>query len=322
MPLVSVIIPVYNGELTITSTLQSVLNQSFVDFEIIIINDGSTDSTLNIVSEIQDSRLKTFSYSNAGLAISRNRGFSHAIGDFIAFLDADDLWLEDKLQAQVTALKAHPEAGVAYTWTDYIDEDDNFLYPGDRVFFNGKVYQELLLKNFLDSGSNPLIRREALTAVGEFDPSINSAADWDMWLRLASRYPFVLVPKSLVLYRQPLNSMSSNLKQQERECLMVIERIYQQSDPSLSHFKNKTLANLYQYLMFKSLQAYSKRKNSLAAARYYCLATINNPVLPIERSRLMIIVAIKILVGIFFPRNIANIILNSKKIKPKTIIVK
>jgi glycosyltransferase involved in cell wall biosynthesis len=91
MPLISVVIPVYNGEKTILETIESVLNQSFTDFEIIVINDGSQDATLEIVSSIKDPRLKVFSYPNAGQAIARNRGVSHAVGEFVSFLDADDL---------------------------------------------------------------------------------------------------------------------------------------------------------------------------------------------------------------------------------------
>jgi glycosyltransferase involved in cell wall biosynthesis len=120
MPLISVIIPVYNGEKTIKETIEAVLNQTFSDFELIVINDGSQDSTLDIVSSIQEARIKVFSYPNAGQAISRNRGLSHACGEFIAFLDADDLWTPDKLEAQLKALQANPQAGVAYSWTAWI----------------------------------------------------------------------------------------------------------------------------------------------------------------------------------------------------------
>ena len=91
MPLISVIIPVYNGEITIKETIDSVLTQTFLDFELIVINDGSQDLTLKIVSSILDPRLKVFSYPNAGLAATRNRGISHASGEYISFIDADDL---------------------------------------------------------------------------------------------------------------------------------------------------------------------------------------------------------------------------------------
>src|SRR3712207_3352824 len=114
MPLISVIIPVYNGEKTIQETIESVLNQTFPSFELIVINDGSHDSTLDIVSSIKDPRIKVFSYPNAGLSASRNRGISVACGEYVSFIDADDLWTPDKLEAQYKALQANPQAAVAY----------------------------------------------------------------------------------------------------------------------------------------------------------------------------------------------------------------
>ena len=117
VPTVSVVIPAYNPERTILETVESVLHQTFSDFELIVINDGSTDRTLDLLQTVQDSRLKIFSYSNGGLALARNRGISHAQGAYISFIDADDLWTIDKLELQLEALKQHPDMGVAYSWT-------------------------------------------------------------------------------------------------------------------------------------------------------------------------------------------------------------
>ncbi|WP_329607065.1 glycosyltransferase family A protein [Planktothrix agardhii] len=103
MPLISVIIPAYNAEKTIQETIYSVLKQTWQDFELIVINDGSQDATLEVLSSIQDPRLRILSYSNAGLASSRNRGITEATGEYISFMDADDLWTPDKLEAQFQA---------------------------------------------------------------------------------------------------------------------------------------------------------------------------------------------------------------------------
>src|SRR4028118_1589922 len=160
MPLISVIIPVYNGEKTIRETIESILNQTFTDFELIVINDGSQDATLEIVECIQDSRLKVFSYPNAGQAASRNQGISHACGRYISFIDADDLWAPDKLEAQLKALQANPQAAVAYSWTKCIDELGQFSRRGSHISATGNVYGKLLLIDFIENGSNPLIRAE------------------------------------------------------------------------------------------------------------------------------------------------------------------
>ena len=125
------------------------MKQTFQDLELIVINDGSQDATLEVLSSIQDPRLRILSYSNAGLASSRNRGITEATGEYISFLDADDLWTPDKLEAQLQALQEHPEAAVAYSWTDYIDQSSQFLHSGRHITINGNVYQNLLVNNFL-----------------------------------------------------------------------------------------------------------------------------------------------------------------------------
>ena len=139
MAIISVIIPAYNAEKTIRQTIDSVLNQTFQNFEIIVINDGSTDLTLDIVSGINDPRIKILSYPNSGAAVSRNRGFDVTKGEYIALLDADDLWTSDKLESQYNALKSHPQATVAYSWTDYIDQSGQFLQSGRHLAFQGSL---------------------------------------------------------------------------------------------------------------------------------------------------------------------------------------
>lgn len=277
MPLISVIIPVYNGEKTIQETIESVLNQTFQDWELLIINDGSQDATLEIVEGIQDSRIKVFSYTNAGQATSRNRGFSYSVGEFVAFLDADDLWTPDKLDAQLQALQANPQAAVAYSWTDSIDEAGQFLRQGSHINLTGEVYKYLLLMNFLENGSNPLIRRHALNEVGDFDASVTPAEDWDMWLRLAAHYEFVAVPSVQVLYRISSNSASVNVWNMEVSGLRVIEKAFAIVPPSLHPLKRQSLGNHYKYLIFKAIEGYPDRKKGLAAFKFLWHAIKNEP---------------------------------------------
>ncbi|BBD54714.1 glycosyltransferase [Planktothrix agardhii] len=277
MVLISVVIPVYNGAKTIQQTINSVLNQTFKDWELIIIDDGSQDSTVKIIREIEDSRIRIFSYDNGGLSLSRNRGIHHAQGEYITFLDADDLWTSDKLEAQFQALEEHPEAAVAYSWTDYIDQSSQFLHSGRHITMNGDVYQHLLVNNFLENGSNPLIRKQALNQVGGFDSSINSVADWDMWVRLAALYQFVAVPLPQILYRVSTHSMSSQIKNQERECLKVIEKAFEQAPESLQSLKRKTLAQLYKYLMWKIFQQQPNPKQCLILMEYLINYSTHEP---------------------------------------------
>ncbi|MEH1789950.1 MAG: glycosyltransferase [Nostoc sp.] len=277
LPKISVIIPAYNSEKTIKQTIQSVLNQTFTNLELIVINDGSQDSTLEVVTQFQDSRIKVFSYANAGGNVSRNRGLRNAVGEFVSFLDADDLWTPDKLQSQLKALQGNATAKVAYGWTDYIDTNGKFLLSGKRINVNGNIYENLLLNNFLENGSNPLIDKKALITLGGFDESLNAAQDWDMWLRLASKFNFVCVPSVQILYRISANSVSSNLVRQEKACLQVLERAYKERPSTLKNSWDISLGNLYKYLVCKALQKPFNRQKALSSAIFLWKYFFNEP---------------------------------------------
>ncbi|MBE9126707.1 MULTISPECIES: glycosyltransferase [unclassified Coleofasciculus] len=311
MPLISVVIPACNAEQTIQQSIESVLRQTFADFELLVINDGSQDSTLDVVNHITDSRIKIFSYPNAGANVSRNRGLYQASGEYVSFLDADDLWTPKKLETQLLALQKNPDAAVAYSWTNSIDEKGQFLRRGSYITVNGDVYAKLLLVDFVESGSNPLIRREALCTIGGFDESLPAAQDWDMWLRLAARYQFVAVPLPQILYRVCLNSMSANVLRQEVASLQVIERSFTQAPESLQHLKSYSLANRYKCLTFMALQRTPERQQGLAAAKFLGLAIKNDPSL--LRARVLLKVLLKIIIIVLLPPQQAQMLLTQSQ---------
>ncbi|NJL55545.1 glycosyltransferase, partial [bacterium] len=269
-------IPVFNGAKTIRETVESVLKQTLEDFELIAIDDGSTDATLEVLDSICDRRLKVFSYQNAGLAASRNRGLNRATGKYISFIDADDLWTPEKLEAQCQALEENPKAALAYSWTDCIDPEGNFLRHCSYVTWSGYVLPHLLLDDFIGSGSNVAIRREALLELGGFDESLGSAEDTDMWLRLATRYEFVVVPKVQVLYRISPQSMSSNLLKMEETNLRVLQRAFTEAPDSLQYIKSHSMANLYKYLSYKALDAPPGQQKTLITARFLWQAMLGD----------------------------------------------
>jgi len=249
MPTISVVIPAYNAERTILETIASVQQQSFSDFELIVINDGSTDRTLELLHSINDERLRILSYENGGVSVARNRGISQASGEFISFIDADDLWSPDKLESQLATLQQHPEAGVAYSWTYFMEEKEGTrsFHPCDPIFFEGNVYTDLLVKNFIPNGSNVLIRKQAVESVGEFDPKRTGWEDWDYWIRLAAKWSFVVVPKLQVFYRRSSDSASSKVDNMKKEALVVIEKAFLAAPQSFQPLKKKSLAGIYQY---------------------------------------------------------------------------
>jgi len=307
MPIISVIIPVYNGEKTIHETINSVLNQTISDFELLIINDGSQDSTLKIVSTIQDSRLKVFSYFKAGVSASRNRGLAQATGEFISFIDADDLWTPDKLETQLKVLQENPKAAVAYSWTDWIDESSQIIGKGSYITQEGEVFAKLLLNDFVANGSNCLIRRQALIEVGSFDESLAHGEDWELWLRLAARYEFVAVSSPQILYRISSKSASFDVWKMEAGSLQIIEKAYAIAPESLQHLKRQSLGNRYKYLTFKALEGTPDRKKGLVSARFLWHAISNDPAL--LRTKVIGKVLFKMATITLLPPELAQVVL-------------
>lgn len=300
MPEISVIIPAYNAEKTICKTIASVCEQTFTDLEILVIDDGSTDATLEKISTINDPRLQVFSYSNSGVAINRNRGIEKATGNYLAFIDADDIWMPNKIEDQWKALQNAPKAAVAYSWSDYIDSYGKLSHSGQRSQFDGNVLPNLLVNNFLESGSNPLIRQIAIQKIGSFEPSLVPAEDWDFYLRLAAHYEFVLVPEVHILYRISTQAASANTTKMEAKSLQVIERVFREVPGSWQYLKKESIKNLYTWLLFRTLEGKNNRQKSKVAARYFWKAIASNPSLLYKRSKVMAIVAAKIVMGGFF----------------------
>ncbi|NEQ49719.1 MAG: glycosyltransferase [Leptolyngbya sp. SIO3F4] len=278
MPAITVAIPVYNGARTIRSTLESILQQSFEDFEVVVIDDGSTDDTIKVVQQFDDSRIRLISYPNKGLAASRNRGIQQSRCELISFIDADDLWTVDKLADQLAILQNAPMTSVAYSWTDCIDQADRFCRRGSHISAEGDVYEKLLMGNFLDSGSNALFRKSVFETVGQFDESLKAAEDWDMFLRIAIDHSFAVVPTVQILYRLSPQSMSANLERQERESLKVLDQAFARK-PQLSWLiKRRSLAQMYRYLTFKALESCSTRQQAWTAGKYLTQAVYQDPV--------------------------------------------
>jgi glycosyltransferase involved in cell wall biosynthesis len=281
MPHISVVIPAYNAQRTLQETVCSVQDQTFLDIEIIIINDGSTDKTWSLIQSLTDPRIKAFSYENGGVSVARNRGIDHATGEFIAFLDADDLWTSNKLESQIEAINVNPETDVAYSWTSYFHESKEKSYPGNPMYFQGDVYAELLKWNFLASGSNPLIRRRAIEDIGGFDPTLPPCEDWDFYLRLAAKYKFVVVLEHQVVYRQSSTSATaSKFDFIEKQCLEVLEKNYQRAPEKYQYLKCQSLAWIYQYCTQLHLQnATSMGSMKMATQKLWKAVRLNPKIL-------------------------------------------
>lgn len=268
MPKVSVVIPAYNAMTYLPETLESVLKQTFNDFEVIVVNDGSTDETEQWISQVKDPKVRLISQKNQGLAGARNTGITHAQGEYIAILDADDLWEPDKLEKQVRVLDENPEVALVYTWVGFIDENGNHT---GRLFKNraeGDVWEELTQHNIVECGSVPLIRRSCFDTVGLFDRNLGSyLEDWDMWLRIAANHQFKVIQEPLVYYRQLSSSASRNWEAMDRSFQMVIEKAFSNAKPELMYLKNQSYGRTSLVLAWKALQSQTKDYQTAAKFR-------------------------------------------------------
>jgi glycosyltransferase involved in cell wall biosynthesis len=194
-PSLSVVIPAYNNAHLLGHAVQSVREQQHSDLEIIVIDDGSTDNTVEVLEQLSGSDLRSVRQENAGPAAARNRGIAEASGEWIAFLDADDHWLPGKLSAQFDALQE--THGAEFSYTDALMRfPDGYETTAKARNSNGDLFSDLVWGNQLSTGTL-LVRRRCFDEVGLFNTGLRTAEDWDMWLRLASRFQSVYVDRAL-----------------------------------------------------------------------------------------------------------------------------
>jgi len=213
-PKVSVILTTCNGASRgyLSIAIESVLNQSFQDFDLLIIDDGSIDHTADECKQyLGNGKVKYIFQDNKGLAGARNTGIELSSGEYICFLDDDDVWKPEKLQRQLefmqNRLSGVDNWGLIFTWLELIDERENVVsYRGHHQ--EGWIYRDLLFENTIDAPSSVLIRREVFDKVGFFDEYFQCCEDWDMWLRISKEYLIFPVREYLVKYREHPTSMS------------------------------------------------------------------------------------------------------------------
>ncbi len=200
-PRVSVVMAAYNYGQYIAQAIQSVVEQTYVDWELIVVDDGSTDDTREVVARfLGDSRIHYHWQENRGQPQTKNTGINLSRGSLIAFLDADDAWLPTKLEKQAALFDDDSRLGVAYTGRSFMDPVGTVTGREDRVMVRGDVLHEALLRT-IPPFSSSMVRREVFDKVGLFDETIPLAIDYELWLRVALEYRFDYVDEPLLLYR-------------------------------------------------------------------------------------------------------------------------
>ncbi len=222
MPQLSIIIPCYNGEQHIGEAIQSVLDQTFQDFEIVVTNDGSTDGSVTRIEEFEDPRIELDNFNrNRGVAAATNNCIQHARGKYIAILDADNVFLPTKLETQVRFLEKHPERGAVFSWVKLIDDSGTELRDTGHPYFTlfdepNRTRQEWLNHFFHRNNClchpSAMIRRECYEAVGYYDTRLSQLLDFDLWIRLCRQYEIFILPEKLLKFR--IHDDDSNLSGQ------------------------------------------------------------------------------------------------------------
>ena len=210
-PKVSVVIPTYNRAHLVGDAIRSVLRQTYTDYEIVVVNDGSTDNTEDVVNGFQDDGIRYVRHAqNRGLSAARNTGIGEARGEFIAFLDDDDEWLPEKLEKQFTLLEgADNSTGVVYTSTWRIMKHRSLLFPQNFIAkTQGDISEDILEHHFVGP-SSVLIRKSCFERVGLLDEKLFFAGDWDLVIRLAQHYRFLFAKEMLVISRQQPDSATA-----------------------------------------------------------------------------------------------------------------
>lgn len=272
LPLVSVVIPVFNGAAFLAEAIGSVLNQTYTELECIVVDDGSTDNTAAIVKGFGN-KIRYIRKANGGVASARNLGVTAANGEYLAFLDADDIWLPEKLSRQVELLRARPDLGLVYTGLYLVDE--NFHHIGEMTPPDGRVAlrNSLLLElPVMTISMTAALPTKVFHAVCGFDERLTTSADTDFGCRVASKYPVERISEPLALYRQHGEQMHLNPYAMEHDMLIVLSKFFDGSTLEVSRWRNRAYANLNMVLAasyFKNREPQRAFSRLLRAVRYH-----------------------------------------------------
>lgn len=253
---VSVVIPTYNCGRFIAEAVESVLAQTVRPAEIVVVDDGSTDDTAEIVAKFGD-RVRYIRQENQGVGAARNKGAEVATGEFLAFLDADDYWAPTKLEKQLAKFAEDPEIGLVHCGFQNVDSYGNLL--DKNLNGSGGWVAEKLLRfepSITAPGGTTLIKREAFRDVGGYDtnPDLHPSEDWDISYRLARRWKYGFVPEPLLYYRQHGSGGHTNIPRMERAMLIGFAKAFAE-DESLRKIKNECYGRLYSILAGSYFQA-------------------------------------------------------------------
>jgi GT2 family glycosyltransferase len=275
-PEVSIIVPAYNSAALLGEALGSVFIQTYRDFEIIVVDDGSTDNTAAVVGPlVQQGLIRYFHQDKQGVSAARNRGIVEANGRYIAFLDSDDLFDREKLDIQVRYLKDHPEVGLVHSGFTKFDNSGKDLGYRDPAWFSGSIYPQILLYwTTLMAVDAVLVRREVFDVIGLFDTALSMGEDLDLWRRIARKYPFGFIEKSLARVRVHSGNTSGDKLRATQGLSMYLEKAFKDDDDLSGKFRKRAFSRMFSTMAYNLLS--ENGDESLKAARLNARRAISN----------------------------------------------
>ncbi len=254
---VTVLMPVYNGEKYIAEAIESILNQSFKEFEFLIVNDGSTDRSLEIIQSYTDPRIKVINQKNGGVSNALNTGLKNATGKYIARMDADDLSHELRLEKQYNFMKSNPDYILVGSDANCIEENGAFIFRHQSGIYEDNLIKAEIHNSCIYVHSSVFFIKEAVIEVGMYDERAHSFEDHLLWSKLASKGKFSILPEELVDYRFNLSSVTIDHKDYDKAFLETKEEI----------LKTGTVSERQEKIIIESLKKVDKRKKEISYYR-------------------------------------------------------
>jgi glycosyltransferase involved in cell wall biosynthesis len=248
-PLVSVIIPNYNYANYLPEAVDSVLNQTYPNIELIVVDDGSSDNSKEVLASYGERVVAVFQ-ENQGVSATRNNGVAVSRGELIAFLDADDVWLPTKIEKQVQRFVSDTTLGLVHVGVDEVDPDGNSLITRLEGL-EGRVAGDLLMlksQSIFGGGSGLMVPRKVFDEVGGFDLRLSTSADWDMFYQISERYAVGFVAEILVKYRVHNSNMHGNVKAMEDDMMLAFQKAFSTSKPEILDIKDRAYGSLHRIL--------------------------------------------------------------------------
>lgn len=239
----SVVIPLYNKEVSIQTTIQSVLEQTHQDFEIIVIDDGSTDNSAKRVKEIPDSRIKLIQQKNQGVSAARNKGIQEAKYEWIALLDGDDLWKPNHLEENLKMMHKFPDEKVYVTSFKYSNNQTMYKHNRPSPIFKIENYFKEALKEKLVWTSIVVIHKSCFNIIGDFNIKLSRGEDLDLWERLAKKFDIIKSDTVTAVYRVEAENRSFQISSYDirKSCLYYYDFTQPLTDDQINYYRHKLI---------------------------------------------------------------------------------